>query len=290
MNRYLIISPVKNEQDYIHETIQSVKNQTIQPEKWVIVNDCSQDYTQILVEKAMVDYDRIMLVNREDGNIDRKRGKRIVEAFYDGYNRVKVTPHDFIVKLDGDLRLPANYFERNFAEFAGDPQLGISSGVSLVKENGQWIPEHSCEGHTFGACKVYRRTCFQAIGGLFPGMGWDGIDQMKALMLGWNARSIPDLLFHHLRPMGRASGKVKAAFEEGIGCYIMGYHPVYFMARVCSRMRHYTIWGGAAMIYGFLKGKVEKIDRIEDPKLVRFIRTGQMQRLKSGGRKKTGHW
>ena len=35
---------------------------------------------------------------------------------------------DFIVKLDGDLTLPSNYFEKCFEHFERDPKLGIGGG------------------------------------------------------------------------------------------------------------------------------------------------------------------
>jgi len=280
MCKYIIITPIKNEEAYIKKTIQSIKDQTLQPYKWIIVNDDSTDKTRDIIEEQMKTYDRIILVNRTLNDKNRKRGKRIVEAFYDGFERIKNEDFEYIVKLDGDLILPPHYFEKIIGKFDMEPKLGISSGISFVQKNRKWVPEKIAESDTFGASKVYRAQCFKEIGGLFPGMGWDGIDHIKAIMKGWNASNIPDLIFFHLRPMGSVSSKVRAAYEEGIGCYIMGYHPIFFILRTIKRIEKYTIIGGLSMFIGYLKSLFLREKRIDDPNFITFLRKNQLKRMR----------
>lgn len=220
MVKYIIITPAKNEAKYIEQTVNSIKKQILQPKKWVIVNDGSSDATQEIVERHMGDYDRIVLVNKKKISAKRRRGQGVVEAFYEGYNLCANEDHDYVVKLDSDLLLDADYFSKIFEKFEREPKLGIASGVSYIEKAGSWVPEwDETKGFTFGESKVYRRQCFEQIGGLVPYMGWDGIDHIKAVMLGWKASSFEDVIFYHLRHEGTGTGLIKSSYEEGICCH-----------------------------------------------------------------------
>ena len=47
---YVLVTPVKNEEKTIEITIQSVINQTLLPQEWVIVSDQSTDATDDIVQ------------------------------------------------------------------------------------------------------------------------------------------------------------------------------------------------------------------------------------------------
>jgi len=280
MCRYIIISPVKNEEEYIETTITSMKNQKLQPLKWVIVNDGSTDKTKEIIELHSKDYNRIVLLDRKNVNDKRKRGKGVVEAFYDGFELIKNLDFDFIVKLDGDLKLDTNFFEKIIDRFDNDPKLGIASGVSYIQKRGKWVPERASKGFTYGETKVYRKRCFEEIGGIVPSMGWDGIDHIKAVMHGWKAIGFDDIIFYHLRPQGKGTGRLKAAYEEGICCYFMGYHPLFFILRSFKIMMFYPfIIGGLAMIFSYLKCTLRKERKINDKDFIKFLRKIQITRI-----------
>jgi len=284
MAKYIIITPAKNEEKYIEQTIDSIKKQTVQPIKWILVNDGSTDATQNIIERAKAHYDRIMLVNKKKTAAKRRRGQGVVEAFYEGYNLCTNENFDFIVKLDSDLRLDPDYFRRIFERFEKEPKLGIASGVSYIEKDGSWIPEwDATKGFTFGESKVYRRQCFEQIGGLIPYMGWDGIDHIKAVMLGWKATSFEDVIFYHLRHEGTGTGLIKASYEEGVCCHFMGYHPVFFVARCLNMMLRFPFaLRGLAMFGGYGASIMRRRERLNDPELVAFLRKNQIRRLLSG--------
>jgi len=283
MSKYIIITPVKNEEKYIAETLASIKNQNLQPQKWIIVNDSSTDRTREIIENYKKEYDRIVLVNLSNRGQKRRRGKGVVEVFYTGFNMIRDEAFDYVVKLDGDLRLPPNFFEKIIAKFKRDPQLGIASGVSYIQKKEKWISERASKGYTYGETKVYRNQCFKDIGGLVPNMGWDGIDHIKAVMHGWKASSFDDIIFYHLRPEGKGTGRLKAAYEEGICCYFMGYHPIFLILRSLKRILHYPyIIGGLTMMFTYFNCTLLKKNRINDPEFIKFLRKNQLLRILSG--------
>ncbi len=281
MVNYLIITPAKNEAKYIGQTIESIKKQTIQPRKWIIVNDGSTDATQEIVEKNMSEYDRIVLISKGNQSTRRRRGQGVVEAFYEGYRLVANDDYDYVVKLDADLLLEADYFERIFDRFEKEPKLGIASGVSYINRNGSWKPEwDATKGFTFGESKIYRRKCFEDVGGLVPHLGWDGIDHLKAVMLGWKASSFEDIIFYHLRQEGTGTGLIKSSYEEGVCCHFMGYHPLFFAARcVNMSMKFPVVLRGIAMFAGYLISTITRKERLNDSQLITYLRKNQMKRL-----------
>jgi glycosyltransferase involved in cell wall biosynthesis len=278
---YIVVTPVKNEESFIAHTIHSMLEQMEKPLRWVIVNDGSTDGTEGILRKLCGGTDWIEIVNHiPERQEERKRGSKIVRAFYVGYDTVRHLPHDFIVKLDGDISFEPGFFKILMEEFGRRPRLGISSGVSYIPDGERWVEEKSAKGHTLGATKVYRRRCFEEIGGLVPYIGWDGIDEIKARMLGWEAANIPELIVHHYRPEGGGSRRLKAFSEDGEGAYFMGYHPLFMICRGIIRMRSYPyVVGGLSMLFSYFKGYLKRSKQINDLSFIRFVRREQIKKL-----------
>ena len=108
--RYVVISPCRNEADYLRTTLDSMVAQSEPPTLWVIVDDGSTDATpQILAEYA-ARHDWIQIVGKPDRG-HRAVGPGVIEAFYYGFDTVTLATFDYLCKLDLDLDLPPRYFE-----------------------------------------------------------------------------------------------------------------------------------------------------------------------------------
>lgn len=278
---YAVVTPVRNEAKHIQLTIDSMVSQTIRATHWIIVNDGSSDETGQIAEKAAQAHQWIRVVNRPDRGF-RKPGGGVVDAFYEGYRLIEQEPWDFVVKLDGDLSFAPDYFEKCFECFNLDKRLGIAGGTISNNTNGVVEAEAKDDPkfHVRGATKIYRRDCWQEIGGLIHAPGWDTMDEVKANMLGWNTRTIPGINAIHHRLTGAASGAWKDRVKNGTGCYITGYHPLFMFLKCLKRMgeKPYFV-GGCGFLFGFLKGYVKRIPRVEDKVLIRYFRQQQMNRL-----------
>jgi glycosyltransferase involved in cell wall biosynthesis len=252
--RYVIVSPVKDEERYLELTLRSIIEQTVRPVKWVIVDDGSSDNTPRILERYTASHDWIQVVRIER---DSKRDLGITEirAFAAGYEWVKNVASEFIVKLDCDLRIPPDYFERVFAGFQDNGRLGIASGIYLEEHNGRWLPAHMPGYHASGASKVVRRRCFEDIGGFVLCRGWDTIDEIKAVMKGWETRHFPDVTFYHLRREGAAMGFGRTNMLHGEIYYLTGGGALFFLLKVLHRMGSALppVLGGLAMLWGYLK-------------------------------------
>ncbi len=78
--RYVLISPCRNEQDYMRETLDSVIAQTVPPALWVIVDDGSTDATPAILAEYAARHDWIRIVRRADRGA-RSVGPGVVDAF-----------------------------------------------------------------------------------------------------------------------------------------------------------------------------------------------------------------
>jgi poly-beta-1,6-N-acetyl-D-glucosamine synthase len=277
--KYVIITPVRDEEAYINHTIESVIAQTIQPAEWVIVDDGSTDNTGKIIDEYSSKFSWLRTIHRPNRGF-RQAGGGVVQAFYSGYNALQTDDWDFVVKLDGDLTFSPDYFQRCFEHFANEPRLGIGGGEIYHSVGGELKLESGPRFHVRGATKIYRRACWEAIGGLLTAAGWDTVDEVKANMLGWSTRSFSELCLTHHRFTGSADGLLHDRIKYGSVCFICGYHPLFVLARCFYRLfRKPYIIGSLAILFGFLKSYVVSTPQVKDQPMIRYLRQQQLRRL-----------
>ena len=219
---YLVIIPAYNEAERIITILDALVGQSLLPIKLIVVDDGSTDATAEIVSEYAKKYAWIKLV-KNDIKAEHRPGGKVIRAFYKGFSVIDVD-YDAIVKLDADVMLPPNYFERVMELFANNPKLGITGGLHYIEHNGEWIYEdYADRDHVKGPCKAYRKTCFEDIGGLRESLGWDTVDELLALYHGWEVRTDQELWVRHRRLRGTSTGFVKVMQKIGRAMYRMRY-------------------------------------------------------------------
>jgi poly-beta-1,6-N-acetyl-D-glucosamine synthase len=286
--RYVLISPCRNEAQYMRRTLDSVVAQTVRPDLWVVVDDGSTDDTPKILSEYAAAHDWIRIVRRQDRG-HRAVGPGVIEAFYDGYAAIVPEEFDFLCKLDLDLDLPPRYFEILIDRMRQEPRLATCSGKAYVDRDGQLVPENHGDDTSLGMTKFYRVSCFQAIGGFVREVMWDGIDNHRCRMHGWIACSWdePELRFVHLRPMGSSQqGIITGRMRHGFGQYFMGTGFLYILASAISRIHEKpALIGSAAMVWGWLRSALQGKPRYDDLEFRSFLRRYQWRVLLQGKRK-----
>ncbi len=288
--RYALVTPARNESAYIRRTLESVTSQTEPPVLWVIVDDGSTDDTAAIVTEFAEKYPYIRLLsltNSDKDEPDRLLWAAEVVAFNAGLAEVDLDDVDCIVKLDGDLAFGPEYFASLLDEFEADPQLGMAGGYLYeIAPDGRRILEWNPRTHVRGPTKMFRVECFRAIGGIEPVYAWDALDELKAQMRGWRTGSF-DLVVDHLKATGTVGGLMRARVRQGIGAYLLGYHPLFLLARaVRLGMAPPYVIGGFAFLWGYVESLVSRPERIADAETMDYLRRQQMGRLRvlfSGG-------
>jgi biofilm PGA synthesis N-glycosyltransferase PgaC len=280
---YVLVTPARNEEAFIEKTIDSVIRQTVLPVKWVIVNDGSTDATGPIAMQRAASHDWIEVVNlpvRQERHFAAK-----VHAFNAGRERLKGVDYGIIGNLDADVSLDADHFEFLLKKFAENPRLGVAGTV--FREEGYSSATDSFEGqnHVSGQCQVFRRQCFEDIGGYFANKagGIDWIAVTTARMMGWTTRSYREKSFFHYRHLGTAERSAfAAAFSYGEKDYYLGGHPLWELFRVAYRMprRPFLVEGlGLGLGYGWAMLRRQK--RPISKQLMAFHRKEQMRKLAS---------
>lgn len=251
---YVVITPVRNEAQFIGKTIESMVNQTILPKEWIIVDDGSTDETPRIINEAASENYWIKVVRRPNRGF-RNTGVGEIESFYEGYNAITCTDWDFIVKLDGDLSFSMYYFENLLKQFQKNEKLGIASGVyKEVFKNGIWHIIDMPSYHAAGACKVLRKNCFIEIGGFVIAEGWDTVDEIKAMSRGWDTGHFPDLQMRHYKQEGTGMGLLRTSAMHGRIYYRTGGDKLFFLLKVIHRAtKKPYLLGGLVLFIGYVR-------------------------------------
>ncbi len=279
---YVLVSPVRNEAKYIRFTLDSVVAQTHQPVRWVIISDGSTDDTDDIVRGYADKHPFIDFVRRESGT-QRNFGSK-VRAIELGLSRLSDVPYEFFGNLDGDISFGPEYYGQILQRFAADPKLGIAGGMLYDDIDGTWRRYvMSAKYSVSGTVQMYRRACFEQIGGYRPLHygGEDAVTEGMARMHGWRVQTFEDLTVHHHRRVGtEGRGVLQACRDLGRREYLVGYHPFFALFRAASRMRAAPIViGGINYAIGFYGAPLRGMKPETPGDYVRFLRREQLRRL-----------
>ncbi len=277
MTNYLAITPARDEERLLPGLIRSMAAQKYRATRWILIDDGSADSTPEIVEQAAARYPWIEAHHLERNRPRAPGGESVVMRFL---ARESLSQYDFMLRLDADLTFEPDFTELLLAEFDRDPALGIAGPVLYEERQGRWCEVRVPSFHTRGAAKLYSRQCFAGIGGLEAGLGWDTVDEARAMMLGFRTRSFRHIRAYHLRPQGAAGGAWRARLAAGRAAYLAGYSPLFMIARA---LRNFVAWpplaGGLLMLAGFIEGYLRRWPRSVTPDLIRFVRRQQVRRL-----------
>jgi glycosyltransferase involved in cell wall biosynthesis len=280
--KYLLITAARNEEAFIELTIQSVVNQAVQPVRWTIVSDGSTDRTDEIVNRHAALHDWIELYRMPERKTRDFGGK--ARCFNAAYARAKHLDFDLVGNLDADLTVAEDYYAFLLRKFAEDPKLGVG-GTPFSEEGQTYDYRFSSRDHVSGAAQMFRRECFEAIGGYVEskGGGIDAIAVLTARMKGWHTHTFTEKTCEHHRPMGSANHrhKIVANFKLGQTGYRLGFHPVWQVFRSIYQMsRKPYVTAGVALFAGYFWAMARRVERPIGPELVAFQRRDQMRRLR----------
>jgi len=279
-SKYVLITPVKDEEALIGETIASVVGQSLLPLQWVIVSDGSTDCTEEIVKAAVVRYPWIRLVV-----LPPRSGRSfaaVVNATETGVKALTVSDYHYIGLLDSDVRFRRDYFEEVVQRFEACPGLGLAGGMVVDFGRRKDRPPRNLQDVP-GASQFFRRQCFEELGGLFaiPEGGWDTLTCVRARSLGYETRLFTDLVIDHLKPRNIAEGGlVRRSWQMGIRDYAVGNHAIFEIFKCLGLLKVDHPVAVVARLFGYCKACLGKRDRLIPHDMVRFIQSEQICRLR----------
>jgi poly-beta-1,6-N-acetyl-D-glucosamine synthase len=284
--KYVLITPTYNEEKFIEMVIKSVIKQTILPQKWLIIDDGSTDKTNEIIKKYEEKYNFITLLKLNREEIDTYYGHR-THVVLAGYREIEKLQYDYLGILDADIGLEPTYYENILNEFDQNPRLGIASGfyVDIVNGKLQEPVRDPDEISTPGAIQVFRRQCYESIGGfqVLEYGGDDTLAETMARMNGWQTRHFNQYQVIHYRPVGQGKGThiLIAKYRAGLSEYVLGTHPLFLLAKSFRRffLEKPVVLASTARLAGFLSGYFVIKKRDVSDEIIKFIRKEQIQRL-----------
>ncbi|MFZ1941139.1 MAG: glycosyltransferase family 2 protein [Terracidiphilus sp.] len=278
---YVLITPARNEAEFIDLTIRSIVAQTFRPLKWVIVSDGSTDQTDEIVNSYAAAQPWIQLIRMPERKERHFAGK--VHAFNAGYEQIKDLNFDVVGNLDADVSFEPDLFEFLLAKMSESPRLGVA-GAPFREGDFQYNYRYTNIENVWGGCQLFRRECFQEIGGYMPLKGGciDHVAVLSARMHGWKTRTFTERVIRHHRLMGTAlNGGLKAKFKQGAKDYSVGNHPLWELLRIAYQMKHRPyVAGGVALGLGYGWSLMRHAEVPLSPELVDFVQREQMHRLR----------
>lgn len=292
--KFLIIIPAHNEEENILLCLESLKNQSFQDFKCVIVNDGSTDKTQEIVEEFISN----IILNSQFTifNLTQSKhepGAKVVKTFNKGLENEKLEHFDVVCKFDADIIFPKNYLEKINEVYEKNSNAGMVSGLVYIRssviprneeshsdflnKNKEWQFENlSSKNHVRGPIKSYRKELFLKMNGLRAVLGWDNIDVMLCKMHGFETVTIKELWVKHLRP---TAYKYKSQKAEKLGEYFYNIglsFPLAAISSAKSSFKNKSFSEFFITMKSFLNQKNERILTNEEIAFIRNLRWKEM--------------
>lgn len=268
--RISIILPAHNEEKYLTQCLDSFVAQTYPPNELIIVDDNSTDATFSIAKKYSENHDWIRVLQHTSAPTHLP-GKKVIDAFNFGLKHASA--FEIIGKFDADIILPTHYFEQMRNHFQSNWLLGMCSGLLYVEKNGAWVYESIADkNHVRGPIKLYLKACFEKIGGLREGVGWDTVDVLLAKYHQFETLTDPELAVKHLRPTGhgysikKQQAKGKALYQMRYGLVLTKIAALKMAIQAKSPVLFFQI------LIGYCKGVLGNLPRFVNKEEGAFIR------------------
>jgi biofilm PGA synthesis N-glycosyltransferase PgaC len=282
---YVLVTPARNEEEFIGRTIEAVLSQTILPRKWIIVSDGSTDRTDEIVTQYAQKHSFIHLILARESRrtVEKDFGSK-VRAFRAGYDQLEGTSYTFVGNLDADITFDGNYHERLLERFYANSKLGLAGGIVLEPHKNRFVPQRISLNSVCGSVQFFRRECYESFGGYIPIRtgGVDAAAEIMARMHGWEVRTFPDITVFAQRAVSTGGSTIlHTRFRQGMSNYLLGYHPIFQVASSLWRMaeRPYGI-AAISMMMGYSWAWVRRYERAMPVNVIRFLRSEQIARLR----------
>jgi len=253
------------------ELFQSVAGQAVKPNLWVIVDHGSKDDSAAIIARATEGKSWIKVVHIEAtetyGLLCHARPLKVgFEAAID-YAAQHGIPYNYLGILDADIVPEPAYFEKLIRYLENSPKLGIVSGQLFVVRNDVERPEGSVNSPR-GGCRLYRRGCFEAIGGTMPeSVIWDTETDVLAELRGWQISMFTGAKALHKRITYSRKGMLRGYWRLGRSYYYANYHPVSTFITGVYFMSKPPFLSGLWFLLAYLKSLLQRSEKSPNPEI-----------------------
>jgi glycosyltransferase involved in cell wall biosynthesis len=263
MASYVIVTAAYNEEDNLGRLFGCVLVQTVKPLAWVIASDGSTDKTDEIARRFAEGTPWIRFLRREKPEQERRRVEKVapgkVAAIEMALASIGGAEYEYFANLDADVTFEPSYYEQVLQRFESDPSLGIAGGMirNILPDGRPARGGFKNPEAVGGPIQMFRRKCYEDIGGYKPYGHEDGLACADARRQGWTVRSFSDIWANHHVPFkGYAStvaSKVPTCFYLGQMNHVLRT-PLWFGALMALRECCHKpfVLAGSSMLAGQL--------------------------------------
>ena len=295
---YILIMPVRNEEERLPLSMQSIIKQTVTPKVCVIIDDGSTDDTAKIIGKLRENFAWIHCKTLPKDTSDtwtfswsgNLHFAEVVKAGFEYAQEIcsqDGISYECLGKVDADMILPEDYFERLIERFQKEPQLGIASGeiwYAELKNNAADLdkaaPSRILDDCPHDGARLIRKACFDDIGGIPLVHNTDGVALAKARLRGWKTRCFKEIkVFATRRTLG--GGNLWRGYKlAGFEAYCLDYHPLLVLLSAGDTLLKRPYYPAFAWLYGYLLGFFHRQEKVKDPELRHYYHHQRLSEIK----------
>ena len=251
--RVIVIIPARNENKFLANTLEALREQILKPYKIIVINDGSTDNTADIARRYGVIV--LDLVNRGF----RATGHPILaNVINKGLEQILNDECHYIMILGADHIIPSNYISTIVSTMEVNKSLVIASGTLKGEPQRDRSPR--------GSGRIIKYTFWKKFGLQYP--SWYGFESYlvyKALIESYEVKVLRNMIGWSQRPTGKTTNYI----SYGKAMRALGYHPLYAIGRIiltckCNPIR------SIQMLFGYLNLSVKKYDIAQDVKKLQF--------------------
>lgn len=284
-----IITPVKNEIENLPRLINSVVNQSLRPQIWVIVDDGSTDGSSDIIENVASKYSWIQMITLE-GTSEYDIRKHYSEVIYRGYEYIFDIfgdETDYYMVVDGDMRISQGYVAHLTNYMRERSDVAIACGGIYVEKSGRIKVESRIDIHPAGGATAYDGDFYRTIGGPPQTPTPDSVAEAKARMMGYETKYLADSaeIAIQSRPTGQKGNIFRNALMRGSNIYTLGYHPAMLLPKAVLETTKPPYYLGIGLVLGYLSAWKRGAERVDED-VVRYYRRRRPYELAQLGKRK----
>lgn len=294
---YLLITPVKNESNNIPSLFNSILNQTIKPIIWVIIDGNSKDDTKEKIIALIKENNWIYL---QDQKKYSKVGPHcnfafaVMEGFEVGDRlcREKHYEYKYIGKLDADVLIPSDFFEKLIKYMDINLDCAVTSATSYTIHNNKiYTSYESVEPESIiidrylldelPDKRLYRKEDIDNIGG-FP-IAMYSPDTIVLTKFRLNNKKICKLndlkLINCRNDTGIERNMIISYFNFGKAKYYLNYSWILFFFSFISVSLRYPYYNCLPYFLGYLYSYIMHDKQIDDDKIKQYFAKKRLKEL-----------
>ena len=272
MQKWVKISP---------KLLESIINQTLRPNLWLIINDNSTDNSPEILRELEKENSWIRVVTSK--GTKRDLSFHYAKVVNDGFSlilqksSIEKISFEYMGLIDADMILENNFFEKIIDRFEKNPSLGIASGNAVYYNGDKLIAEEGRENLPIGGLRVWKKECFIETGGFPISYSADSVSNVLAILRGWDTKKFNDIVGIQTRRTSSAEGLWKGYRTKGESDYYRDYHPLYVIFKFIKYSLTSPSYIGIAYLGGYIRGIIKIRNKIDIPEVRKYYRNKHLE-------------